>query len=361
MTEENNVGKHLYESHALNSILSEYKETLHGTQIQKEDFEEGVHWLYEHILKKPNPKIFYCNSPDQIQGIDKKSKKINRLTVESALWWNIYERMNTKNMQIEHVSLKRILTEELDIDYYNVILDIIYGYSKNGINLKKELAHVALVDFHVRLNSFDMPDFPCFKKLCCSGVYHIFFWEECVYALTKAPTLRYDEIGLLHATVYPAIEWPGGAAKAYYIHGREMPGWIFTDYGTDELYHRFIAEENEDIRSGIITMIKERDGDKGFLNFLKAELIDEKEVAHFSGYKEILRLYKTKETFDYLYNRHMDSNQPYCWSGFTCPSTGAIYLIDNSADFTDAIEAAKFLRPSFIPQKLPYQWKHDAC
>jgi len=339
--------------------VSEYKEALDNKKIVKENFEEGIQWLYEHILKNPKPQIFYCDSPDVTQEIDKKSKKINRLTVESALRRSIYDHVKKKHIQIQHVSLKGVLKEELNIDYYDVILDMIYGCSKNGINLKKELINVALVDFHLRLESYTIPDFSCFKKLCCSGVYHIFFWDKYVYALTKAPIVRYDETGLLHAVVYPAIEWPEGP-KTFYIHGREMPDWIFALYGTEELYHRFLIEENEDIRSGIITMIKEREGDKGFLDFLKAELIDEKEVVHFSGHKEILRLYKTKEKFEYLQNRHGKSNQPYCWSEFTCPSTGATYLIDNSADFTDATKAAKFLRPSFIPEKLPYQWSHDA-
>jgi hypothetical protein len=52
--------------------------------------------------------------------------------------------------------------------------------------------------------------------------------------------------------------------------------------------------------------------------------------------------------------------QPYCWSEMTCPSTGTTYLIENSADFTDAVEAMKFLRPALIPDDLEYKWKSFA-
>jgi len=40
-----------------------------------------------------------------------------------------------------------------------------------------------------------------------------------------------------------------------------MPEWIFTDYKIGKLtFDRFNKETNEDIRAGIITMIKEREG-----------------------------------------------------------------------------------------------------
>lgn len=192
-----------------------------------------------------------------------------------------------------------------------------------------------------------------------SGIEYLFFWENFVLAVV-GPIVRYDGQGQLHSATSPAIEWRNDPQE-YYIHGREMPEWIFKLYGTEVYYQRFLAEKNEDIKGGMVTLIKEREGNKGLLDFLKADLVDEKEVLHFSGYKEVLRLYKTKERFRFLRDRHGRIRRPYCWSEFTCPSTGSTYLIDNSADFTDAVEAAKFLRPSFIPQELSYQWKHDAC
>src|SRR5690554_3974039 len=309
MAEKNNKGEHLYESLALNNILSEYKEALHSTQIRKEAFEEGVRWLYEKVLNLPYPKIFYTNSPNIYINnpnagteISKSSKQINRLTVKNTLDQYLGDFTKKKGTRIDDISLKSALLENLYVHHDQTVQEIINRHRKNGINLKRELERVAYIDYYVRLGDFNFPDFPCLKNLCCSGVYHLFFWKDCVFAMT-APMIRQDENRQLHSTVYPAIEWPQGP-KAYFVYGREVPDWVFTGYGTEELYRRFLTEENEDIRSGIITIIKERDGDKGFLDFLKAELVDEKEIAHFSGYKEVLRLYKTKEKYDYLQDRH---------------------------------------------------------
>lgn len=358
MMKENNDEKYLYNSATLNNIRSEYKEVLIDSQIRKEDFEQGVQWLYKNLLHRPKPQIRYCNGLDVDVIRDVKSKKINRLTVENALNRCIDSCIRGKNKWIDDLLLKRVLSEHLHLSHQHTVQDIINGYGKNGINLKEHLARIAYLDFHIRLDDVVFPDFSYLKKLFCSGVYYIFFWEDFVLVLPN-PVIREDEHGQLHSTVYPAIEWPQGG-KVYYIHGREMPEWIFQYYGTDSLYQRFLAEDNEDIRSGIITLVNERIGDKGLLDFLKAELVDEKEVVHHSGYTEVLRLYKSKEKFDYLQDRKGKSGQPYCWSEFTCPSTGATYLIDNSADFKNAIEAAKFLRPSFVPEYLPYRWSHDA-
>lgn len=358
MKKENNNAKYLYNSTALNNILRAYKDVLVDSQICNEDFEQGIKWLYEKLLHRSMPTVRYYGGLDVglINGV--KSRKINRLTVGNALNRCIDRCTRSRSKHMDDLLLKRTLSEHLHIDHQQTVQDIINGYGKNGINLKGGLERIAYLDFHIRLGDFTFPDFSYLKKLFCSGIYYIFFWDDFVLALPN-PVIRQDEHGQLHSTVYPAIEWPQGG-KVYYIHGREMPEWIFQYYGTDMLYRRFLAEDNEDIRSGIITLVNERTGDKGLLDFLKAELVDEKEVVHHSGYTEILRLYKSKEKFDYLQDRRGRSGQPYCWSEFTCPSTGATYLIDNSADFKDALKAAKFLRPSFVPEHLPYRWSHDA-
>ncbi len=260
--------------------------------------------------------------------------------------------------QWDDILLKRTISEHLHLNHKQSVQDIIIKFSKNGKILKGNLERLAFLDFHINLGDFTIPDFSYLKKLFCSGVYNVFFWEDFVLAIPN-PIIRENEDCQLHSTVYPAIEWPFGG-KAYYIHGREMPEWIFSYYGTDLLYQRFLMENNEDIRSGIISFVKERVGERGLLDFLQAELIDEKLVEHNSEYTEVLRLYKSKEKFDYLQDRRGRSGQPYCWSEFTCPSTGATYLIDNSADFKDALKAAKFLRPSFVPEYVEYRWSHDA-
>lgn len=350
------------ERQLIDRIVGEYKQALLSKELHREAFEDGVQWLYEKLLQLPKPQVIYCSCPTWKPEINQQSKKINRLAVQNALnryrddlIWRADMRIMEKK---KNRFVRSMLLENLYAHHDETVLEIVNRYRKNGINLKKQLEELAYFDFCIQSDRVIDPDFSSLKKLCYSGIYHIFLWKDVVFAVVP-PIIRQDEHAQLHSTIYPAIEWPGGP-KAYYIYGREVPEWIFTQYGTKNLYHRFLREDNEDIRSAIITLIKEREGSEGVFHFLKAELVDEKEIVHFSGYKEVLRLYKSKEKFDFLQNRHGESEQPYCWSEFTCPSTGSTYLIDNSADFTDAVEAAKFLRPSFIPRKFTYRWVHDA-
>ena len=94
--------------------------------------------------------------------------------------------------------------------------------------------------------------------------------------------------------------------------------------------------------------------------FLNGIVVDEKILNHFEGYKETVRLYKTKEKYPILQDRFGNMNQPYCWSEIKCPSTGSTYLIENSADFKDAEKALAWLRPSFVPEELTYKWTQFA-
>ncbi|WP_180268407.1 hypothetical protein [Sphingobacterium sp. 1.A.4] len=49
--------KYLYNSTVLNNILHEYRTVLINNQICKEDFEQGIKWLYEKLLLRAIPKI----------------------------------------------------------------------------------------------------------------------------------------------------------------------------------------------------------------------------------------------------------------------------------------------------------------
>ncbi|MCL1655445.1 hypothetical protein M2T79_02470, partial [Elizabethkingia miricola] len=197
-----------------------------------------------------------------------------------------------------------------------------------------------------------------------SNIYSAIF-SELVCIISKYPKMvNRNANNDLHNPNGNAVEW-GHLTEitkfnCYYLNGREMPSWLIEKQNDNEYFELFMKEENEDIKAGVITLIKETKGNEGLLKFLNAELVDENKIEHYPGYSEIVRLYKTKNKYSFLQDRFGNMNQPYCWSEMTCASTGNIYLIDNSADFTCSIEAIKFLRPSFVPQELKYQWLHSA-
>ncbi len=183
-------------------------------------------------------------------------------------------------------------------------------------------------------------------------------WFTKSYVLVlKTPTkIHFNENNVLHNVNGCAYEFEG-YKEDYYINGRKVEKELIEGVFTKE---DLINEHNEDKKAAMITIIKERHGDKGLLDFLGAEIVDSQTVEHFEGYSEEIYLYKTKEKFDILQDRHGNMGQPYCWTGIKCPSTGQDYLIENSADFTDALEALKWLRPSWVPQELEYKWTEFA-
>ncbi len=199
-----------------------------------------------------------------------------------------------------------------------------------------------------------------------------------------------NDIGFHCSSYEGAIQYSN--QKIHYLNGRKIPNWVFDKYFDKSLnFDDFIKEENEDIKAGIITLIKENEGNEGILKFLNAQLVDEKVITHYDKitkkevpldpnckipqedwdslgietkiievketYSEIIKLYKTKESYSFLLNSKGKNNQPYAWINMKCPSTGQEYLIDTCPTFNDAIKCAAWHRPKNIPLSLPYIWQ----
>ena len=181
------------------------------------------------------------------------------------------------------------------------------------------------------------------------------FYDSVALILRMPSKIIRNEVGF-HCTTYDgAIQYPN--MKMHYINGREIPDWVFDKYFQGTLVREdFINESNEDIKAGIITLIKENEGNEGLLKFLKAELIDEETLVHKSGHMEVIKLYKTKEKYSFLNDHLGNRNVPYAWFYEKCPSTGQEYLLDSSAALTTALEAAKFHRPQHVPSDFDYNF-----
>ena len=160
----------------------------------------------------------------------------------------------------------------------------------------------------------------------------------------------------LHNTKQAAIEFKDGY-KQYYVNGRFIEEDTFLNsQEVESAKIIFKNEVNEDIKACIITIIKENFGNGGLLKMLDAVLIDEQKVSHSNGYTETLRLYHSKQKYSFLQNSKGELNQPYAWFEETCPSTGAIYLLDTCPTFTNVLDCAKWHRPENIPSELNYFW-----
>jgi hypothetical protein len=187
-----------------------------------------------------------------------------------------------------------------------------------------------------------------------NNIARCYFEEEYVLVL-KTPKYIRKNNGTLHSTKEAAIDWPN--YKMYYINGRRISEDLFNKTLNNTLtFEEFMSIDNDDVKANIITMIKENDGNEKLMNFLDAKVVDEQKIEHSSGHVETLRLWKTNKSFEFVNDINGNTNQPYAWLEETCPSTGSVYLIDTSAHFENAIDAAKFHRPQFIPTELKYDF-----
>jgi hypothetical protein len=189
-----------------------------------------------------------------------------------------------------------------------------------------------------------------------SNVYSAIF-SELLCVVSKYPKkVHLNENNDMHRTDGHAAEWSNSTDmtkfNGYYINGRNMPEWIFSSEITKE---QFINEENEDIKAGIYEVIESK-GEGTMLTFLGAKEADKKSVIHGDGSVEELILYKTTECFKEEEDLNGRTNVPLAWIKMCCPSTGTNYLIPTDSSFTSAIDAAKFARPTIVPQELEYNW-----
>lgn len=271
---------------------------------------EGIEWVYQELCGKEKPKIFICESPMKCQLLANEIKG------------------NTKHEYFEPSSY--------------------LSYSDSG--------WVAFYDFFSQIGVLKDDKFNKYKELMSQGVYYTLCFEGLVITSLPPTEAHLNNNEQLHNVSSHAYLFADGYC-GHFVNGRGVPKELIEQPITKQM---ILSEKNEDLKAAMITIVKERDGQQALLDLLGAEIVDEKQIQHMPGYKETVRLYKTKEKHSILQDRNGNMNQPYCWSEMVCPSTGQTYLIENSADFTCAEEAIKWLRPSFVPQELIYQWENFA-
>src|SRR3990167_10180234 len=187
-----------------------------------------------------------------------------------------------------------------------------------------------------------------------NNIARCFFTKGYVLVLQTPKHILRNNVGF-HSITESSIMW--GKGNMYYINGRKINSILFNKVLKGILtFEEFLAIKNEDEKAGVITMIKENSGNEGLLKFLQAVCVDEKQIIHESGHIETVKLFKTIKKFSFLQDRFNNFDQPYAWTQMECPSTGQIYLIDTSADFTNVIDSIKFHRPEPVDFDLAYNF-----
>ena len=280
--------------------------------IDKPAFEEGIKWLYNDLLKKPTPKIIYCDgwlsclltiAILKNKNLIKKSWASVKDSVGASVWDSVWASVGAS------------------VNEYSSYIDLSnYGWA-------------SFYDFFEKINLLDNFNFKQYKKLIRSNVFNAYEYENYVFAIQPPVYIETNLAGRLHSTTQAAVQFRDGS-EYYFINGRSIPAWIVNDKSSITK-EQFMKETDADIKGAIYESI----GQQGMLDLLGAKVVDRREIVHANGDREVVELLKTNDLFKEI------DNQPFAWVSMCCPSTGTHYLQGVEPHHTNAIEAIASLSP----------------
>ena len=315
--------------------------------LNKSLFEQQIEWLYKR-LNLPKPFIWYCDSPIMCQiilNVLKNNFNIRanigdniRANIRDNIWANIGD--NIRDNIWANIgdniwdNIRDNIWANIGANIGDNIRDnkLIYESFSSCGNVS-DFGWVAFYDYFRKLNyfKFDWSDFLSFQQLLKSGVYDFVAFRNFLIVSSCPIETHRDQNNRLHningASVVFKDEY-----SVFAIHGRILPSWIWIDKEkiTKE---QFVLTKNAEIRGGIYAVL----GEKKIMELLECLEIDKQLIQHQNDDVEIVKLFRTIETFSEIGNKHL------AWVKFICPSTGTEYLIACEPHHTNAKEAAASL------------------
>ena len=296
--------------------------------IDKPAFEEGIKWLYNDLLKKPTPKIIYCDGwlSCLLTIAILKDKNLIKKS-----WDSVMASVKDSVMDSVRASIKASVGDSVRASVWDSVGDSVNEYS-SYIDLSN-YGWVSFYDFFEKINLLDNFNFKQYKKLIRSNVFNAYEYENYVFAIQPPVYIETNLAGRLHSTTQAAVQFRDGS-EYYFINGRSIPAWIVNDKSSITK-ERFMKETDADIKGAIYESI----GQQGMLDLLGAKVVDRREIVHANGDREVVELLKTDDLFKEI------DNQPFAWVSMCCPSTGTHYLQGVEPHHTNAIEAIASLSP----------------
>ena len=296
--------------------------------IDKPAFEEGIKWLYNDLLKKPTPKIIYCDGwlSCLLTIAILKDKNLIKKS-----WDSVMASVKDSVMDSVRASIKASVGDSVRASVWDSVGDSVNEYS-SYIDLSN-YGWVSFYDFFEKINLLDNFNFKQYKKLIRSNVFNAYEYENYVFAIQPPVYIETNLAGRLHSTTQAAVQFRDGS-EYYFINGRSIPAWIVNDKSSITK-ERFMKETDADIKGAIYESI----GQQGMLDLLGAKVVDRREIVHANGDREVVELLKTNDLFKEI------DNQPFAWVSMCCPSTGTHYLQGVEPHHTNAIEAIASLSP----------------
>ena len=300
--------------------------------INKPTFEEGIKWLYNDLLKKPTPKIIYCDGWLSCLLTIAILKNKNLIKKSGAsVWASVRDSVRASVRASVWDSVRASVWDSVRDSVWDSVWDSVNEYS-SYIDLSN-YGWVSFYDFFEKINLLDNFNFKQYKKLIRSNVFNAYEYENYVFAIQPPVYIETNLAGRLHSTTQAAVQFRDGS-EYYFINGRSIPAWIVNDKSSITK-ERFMKETDADIKGAIYESI----GQQGMLDLLGAKVVDRREIVHANGDREVVELLKTDDLFKEI------DNQPFAWVSMCCPSTGTHYLQGVEPHHTNAIEAIASLSP----------------
>ena len=360
--------------------------------IDKPAFEEGIKWLYNDLLKKPTPKIIYCDGWlsclltiailknknlikkswasvwdsvwasvwDSVGDSVGDSVKASIMTSvwnsvgapvgasimtsvrDSAwdpVWTSVEAPVRASVRDSVRASVRASVGDSVGASIRDSVKDSVRDSVRDSVEEYStyiDLSNygwVSFYDFFEKINLLDNFNFKQYKKLIRSNVFNAYEYENYVFAIQPPVYIETNLAGRLHSTTQAAVQFRDGS-EYYFINGRSIPAWIVNDKSSITK-ERFMKETDADIKGAIYESI----GQQGMLDLLGAKVVDRREIVHANGDREVVELLKTDDLFKEI------DNQPFAWVSMCCPSTGTHYLQGVEPHHTNAIEAIASLSP----------------
>ena len=316
--------------------------------IDKPAFEEGIKWLYNDLLKKPTPKIIYCDgwlsclltiAILKDKNLIKKSWDSVMASVKDSVMDSVRASIKASVGDSVRASVWDSVGDSVKDSVMDSVRDSVWdsvGDSVNEYSSYIDLSNygwVSFYDFFEKINLLDNFNFKQYKKLIRSNVFNAYEYENYVFAIQPPVYIETNLAGRLHSTTQAAVQFRDGS-EYYFINGRSIPAWIVNDKSSITK-ERFMKETDADIKGAIYESI----GQQGMLDLLGAKVVDRREIVHANGDREVVELLKTNDLFKEI------DNQPFAWVSMCCPSTGTHYLQGVEPHHTNAIEAIASLSP----------------
>ena len=303
----------------------EWINTFNNTKrINEKQFEKGIKWLYEDLLKIKNPKVLYCESWLECLLTISVLKELEKNTVGNTVGdmvWNAVEDMvgdtvlNTVGDMVRHTVGNTVWNTVEDMVWdavedmvgdtvWNTVLNTVgdavedmvwdaVGDTFSEYSLYSGIASncgwVSFYDYFEKIGVLNNSDFKKYKDLIRAGAFQVYEYENVVFAIQPPTKMERNEQQQLNSITEMAFSWNDGYGF-YYVNGLNLKEELFNNLRNNTYtITDFAQEKNEEVKSAVISFIQQKNGEEGVYRFFKESLqeidtyVDKKESVYLAG------------------------------------------------------------------------------